>query len=202
MNTPTTDAVSLLVDAADTITERGKQRDQPNGERSMARTVQAFNAIYGTALNEKQGWQFMSILKIARSSAGDFRADDYTDQAGYAALAGECAAREASGLSQFIQHQHKCDTDLAERETTRIEAFESNLTIPQLIAFREAIEPLHDPSWAQLMAIKDRIRAEMPADGQWRHPTFGLTEREMATVASDVKHMYASRTAINAQTHA
>ncbi|WP_458068678.1 DUF6378 domain-containing protein [Rhodanobacter sp. BL-MT-08] len=87
------DAVSILVDASDTITERGKQRDQPTGERSMGRCVQAFNAIYGTTLTEQQGWQFMALLKIARSSSGAFRLDDFVDQAGYAALAGECAAR-------------------------------------------------------------------------------------------------------------
>lgn len=90
---PTTDAVSILVDAADTLTERGKQRDRPTGERSMARAVNAFNALYGLQLTELQGWQFMVLLKMSRSSASHvLRIDDYIDQAGYAALAGECAA--------------------------------------------------------------------------------------------------------------
>jgi hypothetical protein len=91
--TATPDAVSLLVDAADTLTERGKQRDQPTGERSMGRCVRAFNELFGQHLTEQQGWQFMALLKIARSAAGELRLDDYIDQAGYAALAGECAAR-------------------------------------------------------------------------------------------------------------
>ena len=95
-----TDAVSLLIDAADTITARGKQRDTPRGERSMGRAVKAFNAMFGTALTEPQGWQFMAILKMARASAGGpVRIDDYIDQAGYAALAGECAARRAVAQS-------------------------------------------------------------------------------------------------------
>ena len=100
MSAPATDAVSLLIDAADTITERGNQRDKPTGERSMARTVAAFNELFGHQLTEIQGWQFMAILKIARSSAGGYRADDYTDQAGYSALAGECAAREIAATTQ------------------------------------------------------------------------------------------------------
>lgn len=97
---PTHDAVSMLIDAADTITERGKQRDQPSGERSMARTVRAFNAIYGTAITEVQGWQFMALLKIARSAGGTHRLDDYVDQAAYAALAGECAEKPEHQVSE------------------------------------------------------------------------------------------------------
>lgn len=93
MNKPTPDAVSILVDAADTLTARGKQRDQPSGERSMGRTVRAFNAVYGTSLTETQGWQFMTLLKLVRASSGSYHPDDYIDQAGYAALAGECAAQ-------------------------------------------------------------------------------------------------------------
>lgn len=90
---PTPDAVSILIDAADAITERGVERDQPTGERSMARAVRAFNAMCGTSLTEHQGWQFMVMLKMARSTGGALRLDDYTDAAAYCALAGETAAR-------------------------------------------------------------------------------------------------------------
>lgn len=92
LNTEQPTASSLLVSAADAIEARANLRDQPSGERSMARTVAAFNAMYGQHLTEENGWQFMALLKMARSSAGAFHVDDYTDQAAYSALAGECAA--------------------------------------------------------------------------------------------------------------
>lgn len=86
-------ATDILHSAVDTLTDRGATRDMDNGERSMARAVAAFNAVHGTQLTELQGWNFMVLLKISRSTAGRTHADDYTDMAGYAALAGECAQR-------------------------------------------------------------------------------------------------------------
>lgn len=83
-------ASDLLIEAADTIDQRGKQRDQANGERSMARTVAAFNALTGKELNEVDGWKFMAVLKLARSRCGH-NLDDYIDGAAYMALAGEAA---------------------------------------------------------------------------------------------------------------
>ncbi len=67
-------------------------RDSDTGERSMARTVAAFNAVYGTNLTETQGWNFMELLKMARSSQGAYVADDFDDKVAYAALAAECEA--------------------------------------------------------------------------------------------------------------
>lgn len=84
-------AADILRRAAELIEERGKQRDQENGERSMAKTVQAFNAIYGTRLTEVQGWHFMELLKMVRSAYGDYVADDFDDKVAYAALAAEAA---------------------------------------------------------------------------------------------------------------
>lgn len=84
-------APDILLDAASAIDDRAHLRDQVGGERSMARTVAAFNAVHGTSLTELQGWNFMLLLKIARSTAGRVHVDDYTDMAGYAGLAGECA---------------------------------------------------------------------------------------------------------------
>lgn len=84
-------ADALLVEAADAISARAVLRDQPDGERSMRRTVAAFNALTGHRLTEEQGWLFMAVLKMARSVGGEPNRDDYIDQAAYAALAGECA---------------------------------------------------------------------------------------------------------------
>lgn len=93
----TPSAADMLRKAADLIEQRGKQRDSEAGERSMARTVAAFNAIYGTALTETQGWHFMELLKMARSSQGQYVADDFDDKVAYAALAAECEALARGG---------------------------------------------------------------------------------------------------------
>ncbi|AUR81715.1 hypothetical protein NVP1089O_66 [Vibrio phage 1.089.O._10N.261.51.F9] len=74
--------------------DRASQRDAEDGERSMKRCVEAFNALEGTALTETQGWKFMVMLKMARSVSGDFTVDDYEDMAAYAGLAGESASME------------------------------------------------------------------------------------------------------------
>lgn len=69
----------------------------------MARAVAMFNelvgssgdaALLGPGMSELDGWRFMVCLKLARSINGKFNADDYDDMAAYAALAGECAAKD------------------------------------------------------------------------------------------------------------
>lgn len=55
----------------------------------MLRAVTAYNALTGATLSELDGWTFMCILKLARATAGKPHLDDFTDLAGYAALAGE-----------------------------------------------------------------------------------------------------------------
>ena len=67
--------------------------DKPTGERSMGRTVNAFAALTDIQLTEEQGWLFLEVLKQVRSLQGKFKADNYEDLAGYAALRGETAAR-------------------------------------------------------------------------------------------------------------
>ena len=94
MSTAHPTAPSILSEAAAAVGDRAVERDTPEGERSMGKTVAAFNAMFSHALTEEQGWQFMELLKMARSAGGKFRLDDYTDGAAYAALAGEAAARE------------------------------------------------------------------------------------------------------------
>lgn len=90
---PTINAGTILQNAATEMQDRAASRDTPEGERSMGRCVKAFNAMFGTELTETQGWQFMELLKMARSAGGEFRLDDFTDGVAYAALAGECEAR-------------------------------------------------------------------------------------------------------------
>lgn len=75
------------------LADRERTYDAPGGERSMAKAVAAFNAIHGLGMTEVQGWQFMELLKIVRSSQGAFKLDNFVDGAAYAALAGEAASR-------------------------------------------------------------------------------------------------------------
>lgn len=87
-------AADILRTAAEVIEQRGQLRDKPDGERSMARAVASFNALTGKNLSELEGWLFMSVLKMARATAGKPHLDDWTDLAGYAALGAECVERE------------------------------------------------------------------------------------------------------------
>lgn len=83
----------FLAKAATTMTERGKEYDKPTGERSMARTVEAFNAITGQSLSESDGWLFMLILKQTRQwSTPNYHADSAIDSVAYAALLAESLA--------------------------------------------------------------------------------------------------------------
>lgn len=86
-------AADILRKGAQHIEDRAAMRDQPQGERSMARTVSAFNALTGHNLSERDGWLFMVALKAARAcTTSTGVADDYEDLAAYAALAGESVA--------------------------------------------------------------------------------------------------------------
>lgn len=80
-------APQILRQAAETIEARSRLRDQ-EGERSMCKTVAAFNALTGNSLSETDGWVFMALVKLARSQHGQ-DPDNFVDCCAYAALAGE-----------------------------------------------------------------------------------------------------------------
>ena len=89
-----TNAPDFLHAALSHMEDRAATYDAPRGERSMGKTVAAFNALTGHDLTEEQGWLFMQVLKAARTQQGDYRADNYEDGAAYVALMGEAAAQE------------------------------------------------------------------------------------------------------------
>ncbi len=91
-------APKLLNEAAEIMEERGRQYDQPNGERSMAKTVAAFNIITGHQLSEADGWEFMKVLKQVRlfSVRGKTHEDSVKDEIAYSALLGECIIRRGT----------------------------------------------------------------------------------------------------------
>ena len=87
---PQPKAPEMLARAAALLHERGKNYDKPEGERSMARTVAAFNAITGRDLSEAEGWLFMQQLKDARNfSRKKPHQDSLEDCIAYSALKAE-----------------------------------------------------------------------------------------------------------------
>ena len=86
-------ASDFLLAAMNHLGDRASTYDNPTGERSMGRTVEAFNAITGHKLTEEQGWLFMCLLKQVRSQQGKYKSDSYEDLTAYAALMGESAAK-------------------------------------------------------------------------------------------------------------
>lgn len=91
-------APEFLAQAAAEMADRARTYDRPEGERSMAATVAAFNAAFGRDLTEVEGWLFMMMLKAVRSQQGAYRTDNFVDGTAYFALAGE-AAEAASARS-------------------------------------------------------------------------------------------------------
>ncbi len=96
-------------DAKATIIERGTERDQPDGERTIPRCVAAFNAITGHNLSNTDGWAFMQILKMCRSAQGSYKYDDYRDGVGYAALRAEEARMENEATSDAAVYPCRCE---------------------------------------------------------------------------------------------
>lgn len=76
--------------------ERAKDYDKPEGERSMAATVAAFNAITGQSLTEAHGWLLLETLKNVRLfTAQGFHFDSALDGVSYSSLKAEAKARES-----------------------------------------------------------------------------------------------------------
>jgi len=92
-------STEFLQAAIDTQAERGKQYDSPEGERSMGRTVQAFNSITGRDLTEAEGWLLLQVLKDVRQwqNPDKYHHDSALDGVAYASLKAE--ALSATGHS-------------------------------------------------------------------------------------------------------
>jgi len=89
-NPPTPTAPDILTAAAKHMADRAKTYDKPSGERSMGRTVEAFNAITGRDLQESEGWLLMQIIKDVRDrQRADPHVDSLEDGVAYAALKAE-----------------------------------------------------------------------------------------------------------------
>lgn len=84
-------AAEFLKAAASHMEARAATYDKPEGERSMARTIAAFNAITGRDLSEAEGWLLMAVLKQVRlfTNLATPHRDSSEDLIAYAALLGE-----------------------------------------------------------------------------------------------------------------
>lgn len=90
---PTT-APAFLQSAINTLTQRGKDYDKPEGERSAAAVAVAFNAITGRNLTEAEVWLVLQLVKDVRQwqNPDRYHADSALDCVAYAALKAEALA--------------------------------------------------------------------------------------------------------------
>lgn len=103
-----TKAQDLLHRAAALMDERGKQYDQPSGERSMLATVTAFNAISGYSLTEADGFLLMALLKMVRDQQRETpHRDSIEDLVAYASLYGEARMRGEERSQKLMQDEAK-----------------------------------------------------------------------------------------------
>lgn len=88
-------AKCYLDKAAGHMADRASTYDTPEGERSMGKTVQAFNAITNHHLTEAEGWLLLQLLKDVRAFArqGDPHQDSLEDCIAYASLKAEAMSR-------------------------------------------------------------------------------------------------------------
>lgn len=87
---PEPKAAELLGRAARHMHDRASTYDAPEGERSMGKTVAAFNAITDHTLRESEGWLLMALLKSVRGfTRAEYHADSFEDLIAYTALCAE-----------------------------------------------------------------------------------------------------------------
>lgn len=94
-------STDFLQAAIDVQAERAAQYDQPTGERSMGRTVAAFNAVTGRDLTEAEGWLLLTLLKQVRQwqNPSQYHHDSALDGVAYASLLAE-ALHEAAATGE------------------------------------------------------------------------------------------------------
>ena len=95
------DTASHFLQVADDIMrERGRTYDnsvtEDESERSMGKTIEAFNSLTGHELKESEGWLILLLLKQARQWSSDtYHQDSALDSVAYSALLGEALANES-----------------------------------------------------------------------------------------------------------
>ena len=84
-------ATTILEKAAQHMRDRAATYDKPEGERSMGKTVAAFNAITGRDITTAEGWLMLAVLKQVRAfqNPGKPHVDSLEDGPAYLALMAE-----------------------------------------------------------------------------------------------------------------
>ena len=84
-------APDILKKSAQHMLDRATTYDKPDGERSMTKTVQAFNAITGRDITTAEGWLMLAVLKQVRAfqNPGKPHIDSLEDGPAYLALMAE-----------------------------------------------------------------------------------------------------------------
>lgn len=104
-------AEEYLSKAKKLMKERGKTYDKEKEgkpERSMSKTIIAFNAITGHNLDESEGWLIQLLLKQVRQwSSEDFHLDSAEDSVSYSALLSESLEKEDNQLVVTITSEQK-----------------------------------------------------------------------------------------------
>lgn len=107
-------STDFLQAAIDVQVERDKQYDQPTGERSMGRTVVAFNAVTGRDLTEAEGWLLLQLLKDVRQwqNPDQYHHDSALDSVAYASLKAEAlhAGRSKDGTPEVLPAEQSTAT--------------------------------------------------------------------------------------------
>lgn len=120
-------AAELLQAAQGHMQARSSTYDKPQGERSMARCVAAFNALTGQSLSEQDGWAFMTVLKLTRfyQRPDVPHRDSIEDGIAYLSLFGEAALSHQADVEalanikqsseQAVQAMHDAMTEAERR---------------------------------------------------------------------------------------
>lgn len=83
-------AVEFLEKSKSTMEERGEVYDSKDGERSMEKTINAFNNVTGKNLTTSHGWLIMLLLKqVRQESSENYHEDSALDSVAYSALLAE-----------------------------------------------------------------------------------------------------------------
>jgi len=92
------DEAKRLCDDAATLVTGEREADYGDKHTSCLAIARLWNAylenLETTLLTSRDVAQMMSLLKVARTQGGRYKRDNYLDQVGWAAIAGELAQRE------------------------------------------------------------------------------------------------------------
>ena len=145
--------IGLLDSAKDELLDRAVTYDSPEGEKSMAATVDAFNIICGRALlkngkmTEAMGWEFMSLLKKVRQFSRDTpHLDSAVDDVAYTAFAGSARISEGheneklakTGAGSGVSDRDVCAAQVGRAEVKHLKEIDSFVgTTPSAVRDRQ-----------------------------------------------------------------